>query len=91
MKTRTIILVGIIAILFVGTAILVQAREGSAAPGYTVEAGVIAGDGYSLTSLEWRVNGSTGGSGYHLLSPAVPSQAGGCCCLYLPCVQKNFP
>jgi hypothetical protein len=94
MKTRSVILVAVVALLFLSTGALAQ-------PGglYTAEQGAASGGGYRLTSLAlpsvpgptWQVSGSASGGSYRLSAPAAPASAGsGCCCTYLPCVTRSY-
>ena len=87
MNTRIAFLLVVAGLLLGG---IVQAQTGGPGPGYTVQAGTVAGGGYQLTALHWQVEGSTSGGGYHLLSPISPAlQGSGCCCTYLPCVLRH--
>ena len=66
---------------------LSQSAEIDPAVLYTVEQGTASGDGYQLTSLTWRVSGSSSSEGYHLLELMQPTLRGsGCCCTYLPLI-----
>jgi hypothetical protein len=90
MKTRTIILVATVALLFLGSVALAQTGGHDPPILYTVEQGAASGRGYRLTSLGWEVSGIASGGDYRLLGPASPTLRGnGCCCTYLPCVLHN--
>jgi hypothetical protein len=94
MKTRRVILMAVVALLFLSTGALAQ-------PGglYTVEQGVASGGGYHLTSLTlpsvpgptWQVSGTASGGNYRLFAPPAPASTGsGCCCTYLPCATRSY-
>ena len=57
----------------------------------------LRGGHYQLTNVSsdliqailWQESDLTSGGGYHLLTLANPQLTGdGCCCMYLPCVQR---
>ncbi len=93
MKRMAILLV---ALLLVGVtlqaAVPMMAQSGG--PGrapYTVKAGTVAGGGYQLSSLAWRITGTASGGNYSLSIPDEPSLRGsGCCCMYLPCTTRSY-
>jgi hypothetical protein len=89
MKTRTIILLAIVALLLIGSVSLAQSSGPPALAGYTVKQGTAAGGRYRLASTSWQVSGASSGGGYRLAGPASPA-AMGCCCNYLPCVMRNY-
>lgn len=89
MKTQTVILLAVVALLLVGSVAWAQSGR---PPGYVVEQGVLSGGGYRLSGPGWQFSGAAGGGGYRLLGPAMPSLRGsGCCCNYLPCVLRQAP
>ena len=106
MKTRTAILVAFVALLCLGGVALqstapavAQSGEPGPAPGYVVQAGTAAGGSYHLTSPAlrqaqgdaWQVSGTLAGGGYALATLYQPALRGsGCCCTYLPCIQRNW-
>jgi hypothetical protein len=94
MKARSMILVVVVSLLFLGTGALAQ-------PGgpYAVEQGMASGGGYHLTSLvlpsvpgpNWQVSGAASGGNYRLSAPrALASTGSGCCCTYLPCAMRSY-
>ena len=101
MKTRTAILIAIVALLLVSSVAI--ARPDNRAPGTWsfFKPASAAAQGYRLTSVTlrqpfdfaqgsaWRVSGTASGGGYRL-SEAAPSAltGSGCCCTYLPCVLR---
>jgi len=89
----SIVLVVLVCMLLVGVA-LAQPGGGPSPPTlYTMVEGSASGEGYHLTSLNWRVNGTVSGGGYRLLGPAAsppPSAEVGCCCTYVPCLMRNY-
>jgi hypothetical protein len=90
MKTRTIILLAIVALLLVGSAALAQSSGPPSPALYVVARGTASGEGYRLTSMCWQVSGASSGGGYRLLGPASPSGGNQCCCTYLPCALRNY-
>jgi len=106
MKTRTAILVALVALLCLGGVALqstapavAQSGEPGPAPGYVVQAGTAAGGSYHLTSPAlrqaqgdaWQVSGAAAGGDYTLAIPYAPALRGsGCCCTYLPCILRSW-
>jgi hypothetical protein len=86
MKTRIALLLLLVLLM------LVSAGAGAqATPRYQVQAGVIAGEGYRLTTLGTQAETVSAGGAYRLLGPSAPAgQGSGCCCTYLPCVPRNW-
>jgi hypothetical protein len=93
MKTRRVILVAVVALLFSSTGVLAQ--HGGL---YTAEQEVASGGSYHLTSLApssvadltWQVSGTASGGNYRLSAlPALALTGSGCCCTYLPCILRN--
>ena len=80
MKKRAFLLISIILI-----ALLVSGIALAQSP---VTGNNSSGGGYHLTLLTWQVSGESSGDGYTLYSPEAPSLESGCCCIYLPCVQR---
>jgi hypothetical protein len=59
---------------------------------YAVQIQAAAGGRYHLDSGDWRVQGVSGGSGYHLEVVVAPAGSGiPCCCTYLTCIQRRQP
>jgi hypothetical protein len=94
MKTRSVILVAVVALLLVSTGALAQPGGLS-----TVEQGVLSGGGYRLTRLAlpsvpgptWQVSGTASGGHYRCAAaPALGSAGSGCCCTYLPCALRSY-
>ena len=78
MKRRRIILLLVVLALALAPIALAQARDSTPAS--------TGGGGYHLTSAGVQASSS---GGYHLLGPAAPDLTGnGCCCTYLPCVNR---
>ena len=89
MKMRIVILLTIIALLLGGSVAMAQSSGQDPPVLYAVRQGVIAGEGYHLTSLTWQVSGAASGTGYHLANPSSPAGTGTpCCCTFLPCVLR---
>jgi hypothetical protein len=87
MKKKIAILILLACLLLTITA---QASPAGPAPTYAVQPGVVSGGGYALSALGWRLSGPTQSQSYVLSSPASPgSSENGCCCVYLPCLQKH--
>jgi hypothetical protein len=90
MKTRTVILVAVVALLLAGSVALAQSGRQPPPAWYMVERGTASGGRYRLDSLNWQVGGTSSGAGYHLMGPARPaSSENGCCCTFLPCVLRS--
>jgi hypothetical protein len=82
-----------ITLLAIMVTLLLLGMVASAQPGggYVVEKGTIAGGGYRLTSVDLPTDDIMSGGGYQLLSLAESPAAGsGCCCTYLPCIQRSW-
>jgi len=97
MKTRTLILIALVASLLLAVA---SFREWSTSfaqssevlktdPPKAVKPVTASGGNYSLTVPAWKVIGSSSGEGYQLQGPESPSIVDQCCCIYLPCVNKH--
>jgi len=85
-QRRTILLVAVATLLLLSTA--ASAQPGG---GYAVEEGTLAGGGYRLTGVSLPAGDALIGGRYQLLSPADSMIRGsGCCCVYLPCIQRNW-
>jgi hypothetical protein len=54
------------------------------------EAAALSGGGYRLTSLpQGRAQRRSSGGSYRLATTSAPAGSeNGCCCMYLPCVQR---
>jgi hypothetical protein len=89
MKMRAIIPVAVLLLILLASAALVQADVRQPAGALTAQAGVASGGGYRLTSLVWQASGTASGGDYRLLTVSRPRLTGnGCCCIYLPCLQR---
>jgi hypothetical protein len=85
MKIRITLLLILLVLVFISTG--VSALSASRHP---VEAGIIAGGGYRLTSFGPQADNVSAGGDYRLLGPSAPDLNGsGCCCTYLPCIMRN--
>ena len=83
MKTQTIILLTIIAILFVSSPALAQ----STAALYQHGSSPVVR--YTLTTLPVHSEALARGGGYRLLAPSRPAGTGTpCCCNYLPLIRR---
>jgi hypothetical protein len=84
---RRIVLLAVLSILLlVSTA--ASARPGG---GHAVKAGTMAGGGYHLTSVTLPAGDMMIGGGYQLRRvPESTATGSGCCCTYLPCIQRNW-
>jgi hypothetical protein len=98
MKTRTIILLAIVALLLVGGVALRQAQDSALAQssgplelaGNAVKQSATSGGHYRLVSTSWQVSGVSSGGGYQLAVSLSPVGTGTpCCCTYLPCVLRT--
>jgi hypothetical protein len=91
MKTRIIILLLLIVVpLMIASAALAQTDRAPAASMYPVQPGSATGGAYHLDGSTWRASGVSTGGKYQLSGPTGPTLTGnGCCCLYLPCLQRN--
>jgi hypothetical protein len=88
-KARRLLGLGVCCFLL--AALLVNGALAQSTGPYQVAGGTISGGGYRLTTVNWQVSGTSSGGGYRLLGPAAPGLAGsGCCCTYLPCIQRNW-
>jgi hypothetical protein len=95
MKTRTVILVAMVACLLLGGLALLAAQDSAQAQSnqpptvqYSVTQGIASGGDYRLAGSEKQVNSASSGGNYRLLGPASPSSGTPCCCLHLPCILK---
>jgi hypothetical protein len=103
MKTRTVILVAMSALLLLGSVTLgrdfgklsLSAQSSPLAQlnepppvQYIVKQGVASGGGYRVISSVWQVKGASSGGEYRLLQQANSAPYDHCCCVYLPCVKK---
>lgn len=90
MKRRVLILALVVVLLTLVAYALVLGQDDAPFSSYAVAPGTAAGQGYRLTSLGWRVEGTMAGGVYQLVGPASPALRGsGCCCTYLPCVMRK--
>ena len=90
MKTRTTILMAVMALLLLGTVASAQSSQPGQSLDYTVQAVTVAGGRYQLISLGSQISDTSSGGAYRLVSLASPSASSdsGCCCTYLPCVVR---
>jgi hypothetical protein len=90
MKTRMTILIAVIALLLLGTVASAQSSRPSQSFEYTVQAVIVTGASYQLTSPGFEISRTSSGGSYRLVGPASPavSSDSGCCCAYLPCVLR---
>ncbi|MBN1139379.1 MAG: hypothetical protein JXM73_22570 [Anaerolineae bacterium] len=85
MKIRITLLFILLAFVPLGTG-----AGALSAPRYQVEAGILAGGGYQLTSFGPQADNVSAGGAYLLLGPSAPAgQGSGCCCTYVPCIMRN--
>jgi hypothetical protein len=85
MKKRITFLIILLALVLLSTS-----AGALSAPRYQVETGTISGGSYQLTSAGPQTGNVSAGGAYRLLGPPVPAQQNsGCCCTYLPCIQRN--
>jgi hypothetical protein len=89
MKTRTIILFAILALLFISSTALAQSNGSSPQVGYAVNQGTASGGHYRLANRTCQMHGLASGGGYSLAGPAGTAGTGTpCCCSYLPVIRK---
>lgn len=86
MKTQTVALLVIVALLLASTVALAQ--SGGPRAGYVVQQAALSGGTYRLTSPTWSLSGAASGGRYSLLGPAALS-GGRCCCTWLPIVMRR--
>ncbi len=92
MRRQMVIIVLVIASLLLSTVALAQSGPHKPPLLYTVKAGTASGGHYHLSSMAWEVGGTAYGGGYHLQGLLRPTLRGnGCCCVYVPCVFRNYP
>lgn len=92
MKIRMLILIGITLLSLSGGAVAAPDGPPNRPSWYVVKPGTASGGPYQLSGTVWQVRGETSGAGYHLVSPINPvSSENGCCCIYLPCIQRSSP
>ncbi len=106
MKTRTVILIAIAAVLLLGSVTIGQdfhrlSRSAQSSPlaqsngpppvSYIESQGEASAGNYRLTSLTWQVKGASSGGVYRLQGPNNASNGTTCCCTYLPCVKNTGP
>jgi hypothetical protein len=87
MKHKLIFLMLILALVLMPIA-LAQAKVSAGPDTASSPPGgeILSGGHYHLTDAAWQVSS---GGGYYLVGPASTRLAGsGCCCVYLPCVQR---
>lgn len=102
MKPRLFLLSLVIALALVSIALAGAGSAGPDAAFAPPEATTLSAGRYRLTGVTlryipgdaWRESDLASGGGYHLQGLAGPPPAGpnltgdGCCCMYLPCVQR---
>ena len=90
MKTRTVILLVIVALLFISSAALAKSNGSPPQVRYAIKQGTISGAHYRLSSRACHMSGVSSGGGYRLAGPAGTAGTGTpCCCSYLPVVVRN--
>lgn len=89
-RKMTVRLLGLVTCCVLLAVLPVSAAPTQSPGPYQVEDGMISGEGYSLTTVDWLVSGTAVGAGYRLLGLAAPELRGsGCCCTYLPCMMRK--
>jgi len=104
MKTRTAILIAIVALLLLGSVALAQPDDRTSGTWFCVEPASAAAQGYRLTSVTLRqafgvspqanAQGSawrvsgTASGGGYRLLEAPALTGSGCCCTYLPLIRR---
>ena len=90
MKTRTTILIAVMALLLLGAVASAQTSQPGQSLEYTVQAVTVAGGRYQLIGLGSQLGSTSSGGAYRLLSLAASSASSdsGCCCTYLPCILR---
>lgn len=90
MKTRTTILIAVMALLLLGTVASAHSSQPRQSLDYTAQAVTVAGGRYQLIGLGSQLGGTSSGGAYRLLNLADSSASSdsGCCCTYLPCVSR---
>ena len=92
MRRQMVSIAIVVASLLLSTVVLAQSGPHKPPLLYTVKAGTASGGNYHLSSLVWEMSGTAYGRGYRLLGLIRPMLRGnGCCCVYLPCVLRNYP
>ena len=91
MKTRlSILLLLMITLLLIVSAAVAQPDRATATNTQTLQPATVTGGAYHLEGLRWQFKGTSGGGSYQLIGPQNPTLRGnGCCCSYLPCLQRN--
>jgi hypothetical protein len=91
MKTRIIILLLLINVtLMIASAALAQTGQVPVLVMDPERQGSSIGGSYHLDGSTWHASGVLTGGKYQLSGPTDPTLTGnGCCCLYLPCLQRN--
>ena len=91
MKTRlSILLLLTIMLLLIVSAAVAQPDRTTVANTAAIQPATATGGAYHLESLRWQFEGTSDGGLYQLSGPQNPTLRGnGCCCNYLPCLQRN--
>jgi hypothetical protein len=91
MKTRIIILFLLIVVpMLLAVAALAQTDQGLASVMSQMQPRSATEGSYHLDGSTWHMSGASSGGKYQLVDPSSPTLTGnGCCCLYLPCLQRN--
>jgi hypothetical protein len=90
MKIRLTILMAVMTLLLLGTLASAQSNRPAQSLDVAVQAVMIQGGSYQLTSSGSPIGDTSSGGAYRLLTLAAssPSRANGCCCVYAPCVMR---
>ncbi len=90
MRVRLLRIMVVVAVLLLvgGTAVARSDQPSPSWPLHVTAPGILVGDGYLLTGGAWQISGQAGGAGYSLWSNR-PLQSAGCCCTYLPCIDRG--
>ena len=90
MKTRTIILLLLIAVPLLISSVALARPEQPVASNTTTQPSPTTGGAYQLDGSTWQISGISTGGLYQLLGPQGSTLRGnGCCCTYLPCLLRN--
>ena len=91
MKTRlSLLLLFIVVSLLIVSAAVAQSDRATATNTAAIQPATATGGTYHLESLRWQFKGASDGGPYQLTGPQSPTLRGnGCCCSYLPCLQRN--
>lgn len=90
MKTRlSILLLLTVMSLVMVNAVVAQPDRAAATNPPALPSAMVTDEVYHLENLRWQFDGTAHGGLYQLLSPQQPTLRGnGCCCTFLPCLQR---